>query len=122
MAENKKPSQAERAAAGSRRNKASKIDNKTTAQDPVHIPARLLASVICLALLLFSLLMLFEMDGILPNFCYRLIVGLIGRTGFYFSIPALIYLFCIMAFSGKSPVMLRSISVLFFVFFAMHIL
>ena len=118
MAENKKPSQAERAAASSRRNKASKIDNKTTAQDPVHIPARLLASVICLALLLFSLLMLFEMDGILPNFCYRLIVGLIGRTGFYFSIPALIYLFCIMAFSGKSPVMLRSISVLFFVFFA----
>ena len=41
-----------------------------------------------------------------------------GRTGFYFSIPALIYLFCIMAFSGNRPVALRSVSVLFFVFFA----
>ena len=118
MADNKKPSQAERAAASSRRKKASKNDNKPTAQDPVHIPSRLLAAAVCLALVLFSFLMLFEMDGILPNFCYRLIVGLIGRTGFYFSIPALIYLFCIMAFSGNRPVALRSVSVLFFVFFA----
>ena len=117
MAENKKPSQAERAAAGSRKNKAS-ANNKTSAQDPVHIPARLLASAVCLGLLLFSLLMLFETDGILPKFCYKLVVGLIGRTGFYFSIPALIYLFCITAFSGKNPVVMRSISTLFFVFFA----
>ena len=59
MADNKKPSQAERAAASSRRKKASKNDNKPTAQDPVHIPSRLLAAAVCLALVLFSFLMLF---------------------------------------------------------------
>lgn len=118
MAQNKKPSQAERAAANSKKNKAPKKKSEPTIGDPVHIPARLIASIVCLGFLAFSIIMLFKVDGLLPNFCYGVIVGLIGRIGFYFSIPALLYLFCIQAFGGKQPVMMRSACTLAFVFLA----
>ena len=116
MAKSKKPSQAERAAAGSKKkNKKAEAAKK---QDAVHIPARLIAACVCFCLLIFSVIMLFRVDGILPNFCYQVIVGLIGHTGFYFSIPALLYLFCIQAFSGKKPVRMRSICTVAFVLLA----
>lgn len=126
MSEKNKPSQAERAAASSRKNKAAKkAANKAakaaaspTIEDPVHIPARLISSAVCLGLLIFSLIMLFHADGFLPDNCYPLILGLVGKAGFYFSIPALLYLFCIQAFSGKRPVLMRSVATVAFVFLA----
>ena len=118
MAEKKKPSQAERAAASSKKNKPAKKTATAVNKDAVHIPVRLIGSCVCLCLLVFSIIMLFQVDGILPNFCYGVIVGLIGHTGFYFSIPALLYLFCILAFSGKRPVRMRSICTVVFVLLA----
>ena len=118
MAQKKKPSQAERAAAGSKKNKQDKKATSANARETVHIPARLIASGVCLCLLVFSLIMLFQVDGILPNFCYGVILGLIGRVGFYLSIPALLYLFCIQAFSGNRPVLMRSVCTVAFVLLA----
>ena len=115
MGKSKKPSQAERAAASSKKNKAVKKKETKQNKDAVHIPARLVGACVCLCLLIFSIIMLFRVDGILPNFCYGVIVGLIGHTGFYFSIPALLYLFCILAFSGECPVRMRSICTVIFV-------
>ena len=119
MAQNKKPSQAERAAASSKKKKKP-IKKTQTAKntDPVHIPPRLITSCICLILLASSIIMLFRADGVLPNFFYKVSVGLIGITGFYFSIPALLYLFCIQAFSRKRPVLMRSIFTVVFVLLA----
>ena len=118
MSEKKKPSQAERAAAHSKKNKAEKKTAPVTVEDPVHIPARLIAAAVCFGCMVFNLIMLFKVDGILPNFCYRLIVGMIGKTGFYLSIPAWFYLFFLQAFFRKRPVLVRCVSTMAFVFFA----
>lgn len=118
MAKKKKPSQAERAAASAAASKKKKPEKKSkpaTNKEQVHIPPRLITSAVCLCLFVFSLIMLFRVDGLLPNLCYQVIVGLIGTAGFYFSIPALLYLFCVQAFSGKRPVMMRSICTVSFV-------
>ncbi|MBQ7817214.1 MAG: DNA translocase FtsK [Oscillospiraceae bacterium] len=45
----------------------------------------------------------------------KTIHGLIGKVSFYISIPALLYLFVIQAFSGKRPVRMRSICLIVFV-------
>ena len=136
MAQNKKQSQAERAAAGARKKKPIKkpaeqrkpadskkdTETKKTAEakeaKSVHIPPRLITSFVCLTLLIFSVIMLLGSEGVLPNFFYKLSVGLIGLTGFYFSIPALMYLFCIQAFSRKPALTMRSICTIIFVFIA----
>ena len=133
MAQKKKLSQAERAAAGAKKKPIKKpakktADTKKTADSKksvdvkdkksVHIPPRLIASLVCLLLLIFSMIMLGGSEGVLPNFFYQLTVGLIGLTGFYFSIPALVYLFCIQAFSRKPALTMRSICTIVFVFIA----
>ena len=121
MEENKKLSQAEKAAAAKKGSKKTqkksspkKAASATTA-DPVHIPARLILAFVFLGLFIFDLIMLFRIDGILPNFCYSVIVGLVGKVGFILGIPALLYLFIIQAFSGRQPVMMRSICTVTFV-------
>lgn len=119
MSQNKKPSQAERAAANSKKDKKPKTPKKTeTANDKerVHIPGRLIVSVVCMCLLLLNLFELFGVEGYIPNFCHWLFAGLMGETAFVFTIPALLYLFCIQVFSGKRPVIMRSICTIVFVF------
>ena len=130
MAQNKKLSQAEKAAAGAKKKKLlkkptgqnKKSDHQKTEKsnnkETVHIPPRLIASFVCIILLIFSIFKLFGAKGLLLDFFYQLYVGLIGRAGFYFSIPALFYLFCVQAFGKNSPVTLRSISTIVFVFVA----
>ncbi|MBQ8768062.1 MAG: DNA translocase FtsK [Oscillospiraceae bacterium] len=45
----------------------------------------------------------------------QIVHGLIGKISFYIAIPALLYLFVIQAFSGKRPVLMRSICLVAFV-------
>ncbi|MBE6959140.1 MAG: DNA translocase FtsK [Ruminococcaceae bacterium] len=55
-------------------------------------------------------------EGVLvEKFLLPGILGLIGKAGFYIAIPALLYLFVIQAFSGKRPVILRSVCLILFV-------
>ena len=56
MSEKKKPSQAERAAAHSKKNKAEKKTAPVTVEDPVHIPARLIAAAVCFGCMVFNLI------------------------------------------------------------------
>ena len=123
MAEEKKKSQAQKVSSGSTASKG-----KSTAQSKngsvakgnsvpaaTQIPVRLVTSCVCLALFLLFLVMFLNPEGALVVFLMKIIQGLVGKASFYIAIPALLYLFFIQAFSGKRPVIMRSVCVISFV-------
>ena len=122
MAEQKRKSQAEKAVSAA---KSKKINNhqSTSAKKSVHpestqqlqIPTRLISSVIFLGLFILFLVIFFVPEGALVKLLKNMIYGIIGTAGFIVSIPTLLYLFLIHAFSGKRPVKMRTISLGLFV-------
>ena len=127
MADTKKKSQAQKAAAGNKSSKSA--PKKTAAKKPAantkaaaktkepgfQIPVRLLTSVICIGLFILFLVMFFNPEGQLIVLLQNLILGFIGGVSFYVAIPGLLYLFVIQAFSGKRPILLRSICMIIFI-------
>ncbi len=125
MADNKLKSQAHKAASksggatkktgssnsssGNRKNSAS-----STTEKP-QIPARLISSVIFLALFILFFIIVIESEGLFIVWLDKLVHGLIGNAGFLVSLPVLLYLFTIHAFSGKRPVKMRTICLISFV-------
>ena len=93
---------------------------KTPAKAPVQpeadqgIPPRFFSAVICLGLFIFFIVAVFKPEGALVKVINNVVLGLIGKVSFYISIFALLYLFCIHAFSGKRPVAGRTVCVLLF--------
>ena len=57
-------------------------------------------------------------DGALLRALKSVILGLLGQAGFYFSIPALAYLFIIQTLGRKHSPTMRSVCLLLFVFFS----
>jgi len=125
MAEQKHKSQAERAAASKKSgSKQSSSSGKNNSKDPKKLaansqpeglPVRLISSVTCLAVFILFLVAFCNSDGALVVLIERLVAGMIGQTGFVVAIPAALYLFYIHAFSGKRPIVMRTICVLLFV-------
>ncbi len=117
MAENKKQSQAQKTASRNKPankqsgRKKSSADKKVAASEAekLHIPARLISSVVCLIAFIVLLVMFLKPGGALLDPMRDLLFGLFGHFTFYFSIPAILYLFIIQAFSGNRPVKMRSI-------------
>ena len=118
MAQKKESSQAEKAALAKKKNtSAGKTGTRKKTQQRVekggtehtNIPVRLISSVVSLGLFLLFLIMLLQPDGFLIQFLLSFVLGLVGKVAFYVSIPALLYLFVIHAFSGKRPVRLRTV-------------
>ena len=118
MAEKKAKTQAEKAATTKKAKSTSKSKQSAakTAKSPakapeekVLVPFRLITSVICLALFILFLVIFLQPDGALVKLFQGFVLGLIGWTSFYVAIPALLYLFTIQAFSGKRPILLRSV-------------
>ena len=122
MAEQKYKSQADKAAASKKKTKKqapkkTKGTGKVTVNSvPAErkIPVRVITSATFLGLFILLLAIFIQPDGVVNGFLNSLIYGLIGKTGFFVSIPALLYLFVIHAFSGERPVKMRSICVLIF--------
>lgn len=118
MAQKSKISHAERAAASAKAKSTSAKKNGTNKQpaakekEQIHIPVRLITSVVSLALFILFAVMIFDHDGGVLGFTYKVVLGLIGEVGFYASVPILLYMFIIHAFSGKRPVIMRSISLI----------
>ena len=126
MADQKSKSHAERVASAAG-GKSLKTNNKKVAvnkqagklketkqqnikeQKAREIPIRLISSAVLLALFVLFLIAFFVPEGVAISFLSNLIHGLIGRVGFVVSIPILLYLFVIHAFSGKRPIRMRSI-------------
>ena len=129
MAKKDRPSQAEKVAAEAKRKTAKNTkkpadksnEPKTNTQKPekkeegFRIPFRFVSSTVCIALFVLFLVMLFNPDGALVKLFYSVVLGLIGRIGFYISIPGLLYLFIIHAFSNKRPIVMRSICLISFI-------
>ena len=80
-----------------------------------RLPVRFILSVVSVGLLILFLLIAIKPDGALLRLLQSILFGLIGKVGFYFSIPALLYIFVILVSSGKSPVKMRCFSLISFV-------
>ena len=122
MAE-KKQSQAEKAAAAKKAKSSSGVGKKYTikknaskpaAAETLQIPMRLITSAICIVSFFLLLFAFLNPEAVFLGFVRSLIMSLIGQVAFYVAIPALLYLFAIQAFSGKRPVILRSVCLLAF--------
>ncbi len=125
MAEKKRKSQAEKAASAAKTKKKSETAEKkrkkngqvsvNTLPESPKIPVRMITSVLFLGLFVLFLVFSFEPEGALVKLFDGFLHGLIGRVGFIVSIPVLLYLFIIHAFSGKRPIKMRTISLLVFI-------
>ena len=123
MAEHKRRSQAEQAAAKaqpkSKKTAADKTNRdaktKETEKRERKIPLRVISSILFIALFVLFLVIAFNPEGALIKLMEELIYGLFGKAGFILSIPVLLYLFFIHAFSGERPVVMRTVCLGFFV-------
>ena len=120
MASKKQKTQAEKTASAANVKKKNTADGKKNAvqkqgEEITHLPVRLISSVVFLALSVLFAVILFSSEGALLKFLENVIHGVIGRTCFIVSIPVLLYLFFIHAFSGKRPVKFRTVCLIIFI-------
>ena len=101
--------------AASKKAAAKKVEASKETAPKTRLPARAVASIVSISLFVIFLLMSLFPKGDAVVGLLKLIYGLIGKTSFYIAIPALLYMFVIQAFSGKRPVMMRSICLIVFV-------
>ncbi len=94
---------------------AKKVEASKDATTKTRMPARVVVALISIALFLVFLVMSLNPEGALVVLLMNITHGLIGKISFYIAIPALLYLFVIQAFSGKRPVVMRSICLMVFV-------
>ena len=84
------------------------------AEEP-PIPVRTIGAAVSFVLFVVFLLMGIKPEGALMKVLLSLLTGLVGKVGFYFAIPAMLYLFVIMISSKNEPVKMRSICLISFV-------
>ena len=80
------------------------------------IPASTVTALISLALFILFLVIAVNPDGVLLQFVQSIVLGLLGKAGFYFAIPGLLYLFVLNTFLRKKSAGMRSACVVIFVF------
>ena len=124
MAEHKRKSQAEKAVTAAKNSKSGKKagTGKTGKASPKAepkkeriIPPRFISSVVFLGLFALFLAIFLESEGAVTVQIEKMTLGHVGYVGFLVAMPAFLYLFFIHAFSGKRPVIMRSICIGVFV-------
>lgn len=80
------------------------------------VPGHVIVSCVSFVLFVLFIVISINPDGKLLQFLQSLVMGLIGQAGFYFSIPALAYLFCLQTFKRNQKTNMRSICLMLFVF------
>lgn len=123
MPDNKRKSQAQKASSaksGAKKGTSPSNSKKTTSKTPSpsileQVPIRFVSSALFLAMFILFLVIFLKPEGALTGLLEDVMLGLFGRVGFIVSIPVFLYLFFIHAFSGKRPVIMRSISLAVFV-------
>ncbi|MCD7860163.1 MAG: hypothetical protein LUH51_08450 [Firmicutes bacterium] len=114
MAQKKTQSKAQKAAAS--KTSAPRAAGKSSPEkEPVRIPVRLITSLVCLVLFVLFLTMALVDEGWLILLLRGVVLGLIGKVSFYVAIPGLAYLFVIQAFSGRRPIVMRSVCMISFI-------
>ena len=123
MADQKRKSQAEKAVSAAKSNKnkgnagktGKNAKNKNSVQPKERlVPVRLICAVVALGLFVLFLVIFLKPEGALTRIIEGFVLGMIGQIGFYVAIPALLYMFFILAFSGERPVLMRSICLIAF--------
>ncbi len=135
MAEKKSGSRAEKIVTDAKKKNTSKTSAKQSQKAPKKVasPAKKTPSVkteyeypvspsfliafFSLALFILFAFIAINPDGALLKVIKSVILGLVGQAGFYFAMPALLYLFVIHAFTRKTDVRMRSICTAGFAFF-----
>ena len=110
----KKSAAAKEKSRGAENAPVKKAPHVKTEYEPV-IPAGVMAAIISLGLFVLFLVISINPDGALLRVIKSFVLGMIGQAGFYFSIPALLYLFAIHTFGRRTDVVLRSVSTILFV-------
>ena len=87
----------------------------TAVPEDNRLPVRFILAAVSAGLFILFLVIGIKPDGALLKLFQSILFGLIGKVGFYFSIPALLYLFVILVSSGKQPVRMRCFSLISFV-------
>ena len=129
MAEQKRKTQAEKAASAAKSKKSttktasstSKAVSKKGKQEAVApvkehpIPVRFVTSCVFLGLFVLFLVLYLSPEGAITKLLANFLLGLFGQIGFLVTIPALLYLFFIHAFSARRPVKMRTICLICFI-------
>ena len=97
--------------APSENKKASAINTELAYQFPVNA----VIAIITGFLFVFFLVTAVNPDGALLQIVQSFMMGMLGKVGFYFTIPAMLYLFIIHTFGRKHKLKMRSICTLTFV-------
>ena len=87
----------------------------TAVPEDNRLPIRFILAAVSAGLFILFLVIGIKPDGALLKLFQSILFGLIGKVGFYFAIPALLYLFVILVSSGKHPVKMRCFSLIGFV-------
>ena len=93
-------------------------DTKNQEKESLFVPPRWIASAVSLVLFIVFLVMFLQPEGVLTVALLHFIHGIIGKVAFYVAIPSLLYLFIILTFSGKKPVIMRSVCIISFILVA----
>ena len=100
--------------------KTESVESKTRGNNEVKAQSgfagRPFFAVLSIALFVFFMFTGINPEGALLRAVFSLLTGLVGKVGFYFSIPALLYLFVILISSKNQPVRMRCASLVSFVF------
>ena len=121
MADKKTKSQAEKVASTAKNKKTTQSKNtnngagKATSAKQPNVPARVVSACVFLGLFILFLVTAIWPEGALINVIKNFFCGLFGEACFYIAIPAFLYLFVIHAFSGKRPVVMRTVCLICFV-------
>ena len=120
----KKKTSSAKSASSKTSKKESNAKNKHTEKKPPKIQTEYenpIPAGAVVAIVSFFLCILFTVIAVKPEGALLLVIrsvmlGLVGRAGFYFSIPALFYLFFINTFGRKKAVTMRGICTILFAF------
>ena len=115
-AKKKNPSAGSATKSNSKKTVATKAAKSAPKKERI-IPVNAMVAIVSLGLFILFSVISVNPDGALLKLVQSVVLGLIGQAGFYFSIPALLYLFVIHTFSRKTAVKMRSICIGLFVFF-----
>ena len=98
------------------------VSSKTTANPKVKnkdfdsvLPTNAIVAIASLALFVLFLVISVNPDGVLLKVFQSFILGLFGKVGFYFAIPAFLYIFLIHTFGKKTNVKIRTFCIVAFV-------
>ena len=87
----------------------------TAIPDDNRLPTRVVLAAVSAGLFILFLVIAIKPDGALLKVIQSVLFGLIGKVGFYFAIPALLYMFVILVSAKRNVLKMRCMSLISFV-------